>query len=194
MKTPCRALSQYKVVPAGTAASLRLSSGQIGLLRQMARESRTGFMMPRFQRKIDQSNGTLALFSGPKGAGKMLAAKTMSRELGFSIYRVSLNSVVTTSIGETEKNLARLLKTAETKMSVLMLDDADALFGKRGAVKDSHDRYANLETNYFLERLQAYPGLVIVVSNHNVQLDSALGCFFKYHLVFTPPSVPPVKR
>jgi len=160
----------------------------------MARESRTGFMMPRFQRKTDKSNGILALFSGPKGTGKMLAAETMSRELGFSIYRVPLNSVVTTSIGETEKNLAQLLKTAEMKKSVLMLDEADALFGKRSEVKDSHDRYANIETNYLLERLQSYPGLVILVSNHNVQLDSALGCFFKYHLVFTPPSVPPVKR
>ena len=160
----------------------------------MARESRTGFMMPRFQRETDQSNGTLVLFSGSKGTGKMLAAETMSRELGFSIYRVPLNSVVSTFIGETEKNLARLLKTAEMKKSVLMVDEADALFGKRGEVKDSHDRYANIATNYLLERLQAYPGLVILVSNHNVQLDSALGCFFTYHVAFTPPAIPPVKR
>lgn len=125
----------------------------------------------------------------------MLAAETMSRELGFSIYRVSLNSVVTKFIGETEKNLARLLKTAEMKKAVLVVDEADALFGKRGEVKDSHDRYANIETNYLLERLQGYPGLVILISNRKVQLDSTLGCFFKYHLEFTPPrAVPPVKR
>ena len=195
MAKSCSPSIHYKLIPAGTGAGLRLSSGQIGLLRQIARDSRTGFMVPLFQRKTETSHGTLVLFSGPRGTGKMMAAEIVSRELGFSIYRMSLNQVVSKYIGETEKNLARLLQTAEMKKAVLLFDEADALFGKRSEVKDSHDRYANIETNYLLEKLQSYPGLVIMISNRKVDLDSASGCFLKYHLEFSPPLPPlPLKR
>lgn len=195
MAKSCSPSIHYKLVPAGTGAGLRLSSGQIGLLRQIARDSRTGFMAPRFQKPPETSRGTLVLFSGPKGTGKTMAAEMVSRELGFSIYRGLLTQVVSKYIGETEKNLARLLKTAEMKKAVLLFDEADALFGKHSEVKDSQDRYANMETNYLLEKLQSYPGLVILISNQKVNLDSALGCFLKYHLEFSPPlPTPPLKR
>jgi len=187
MANPCSPFTSKNLVPAGTGSGLRFSSGQIGLLRQMARESRTGFMVPSFRKRPESSQGTLALFSGPNGTGKTMAAEIMARELGFSIYRVNLSQVVTKYIGETEKNLARVMKTAEMKKSVLLFDEADALFGKRSEVKDSHDRYANMEISYVLEKLKPYPGLVILVSNQQVDLDPQLGCFLKYHLNFSPP-------
>ncbi|MGD9851828.1 MAG: ATP-binding protein [Nitrospirales bacterium] len=195
MAKPCSPSTHERFVPAGTGAGLRLSSGQIGFLRQMARDSRTGFMVPRFQRNRPSSEGTLALFSGPKGTGKTMAAQTVARELGFSIYRVALSQVASKYIGETEKNLARLLETAEKKKAVLLFDEADALFGKRTAVKDSHDRYANLEVSHWLERLKSYPGLVILVSNQKVEIDPQAGCYLKYILEFSlPPSAPQLKR
>jgi SpoVK/Ycf46/Vps4 family AAA+-type ATPase len=156
----------------------------------MARESRTGFMAPRFRKQSETSQGTLALFSGPSGTGKTMAAEIMAREFGFSLYRMNLNQVVSKYIGETEKNLARMLKTAEMKKAVLLFDEADALFGKRSEVKDSHDRYANIEVSYLLEKLKSYPGLVILVSNQKVDLDPQVRCFLKYHLEFSPPLLP----
>lgn len=191
MANPCFPSNRQTFVPAGTGPGLRLSSGQIGFLRQMGRDSRTGFMVPRFQRKAESSGGTLALFYGPKGTGKTLAAQTVARELGFAIYRVVLTQVVGKYIGETEKNLTRLLQKAEMKKAVLLFDEADALFGKRSAIKDSHDRYANLEVSYLLERLKSYPGLVILVSNQKVEVDSRAGCYLKYILEFSPPPSPP---
>lgn len=195
MANSCSPPTRQTFIPPGTGDGLRLSSGQIGFLRQMARDSRTGFMVPRFQRGRESSEGTLALFSGPKGTGKTMAAQVVARELGFSIYRVALKQVVSTYIGETEKNLARLLQTAEMKKAVLLFDEADALFGKRSGVKDSHDRYANMEVGYLLERLKSYPGLVILVSNRKVEVDSHAGCYLKYIVEFSlPPSAPQLKR
>lgn len=194
MANPCSPATSNNLVPAGAGSRLRFSSGQIGLLRQMARESRTGFMVPPFQKKFATSQGTLALFSGPQGTGKTMAAAIMSRELGFSIYRVDLSQVVSKYIGETEKNLARVLKTAEMKKAVLLFDEADALFGKRSAVKDSHDRYANIEVNYLLERVKSYPGLVILVSNQQVELAPHMRCLLKYHLNFSSSPSPHPKR
>ena len=187
MPEPCAPSNRQRFVPAGTGAGLRLSSGQIGFLRQMGRDSRTGFMVPRFQRKGKSTGGTLALFYGPKGTGKTMAAQTVARELGFSIYRVALTQVVSKYIGETEKNLDRLLQKAEMKKAVLLFDEADALFGKRSSVKDSHDRYANMEVSYLLERLKTYPGLVILVSNQKIEVDPRSGCYLKYILEFSLP-------
>jgi SpoVK/Ycf46/Vps4 family AAA+-type ATPase len=189
MANPCPPFTSKNLVPAGTGSGLRFSSGQIGLLKQMAQESRAGFMAPRLRNKSEAAQGTLALFSGPPGTGKTMAADIVARELGLSVYRVNLNQVMSMFIGETEKNLARVLKTAETKKAVLLFDEADALFGKRSEVKDSHDRYANIEVSYVLERLKSYPGLVILASNQQVDLDPQVGCFLKYHLNFSlPPS------
>jgi SpoVK/Ycf46/Vps4 family AAA+-type ATPase len=187
MANQCPPSTHRKLVPEGTGSSLGFSSEQIGLLRQMAQESRTRFMVPRLRNKSAASEGNLALFSGPRGTGKTMAAEIVARELGLSMYRVNLNQVVSKYIGETEKNLARVLKTAETKKAVLLFDEADALFGKRSEVKDSHDRYANIEVSYLMEKLKSYPGLVILVSNQKVDLDPQVGCFLKYHLNFSPP-------
>lgn len=195
MANPCLPSTPHNLVLEGTRSDLKFSSGQIGLLKQMARESRPGFSVPRLRNKSAADQGTLALFSGPRGTGKMMAANIVARELGVSVYRVNLNQVVSRYIGETEKNLALVLKTAERKRAVLLFDEADALLGKRSEVKDSHDRYANIEVSYVLERLNSYPGLVILAFHQQVDLDPQVGCFLKYHLKFSSPlSSPNLKR
>lgn len=170
MAKHCPPSTHRKLVPEGTGSSLRFSNEQIGLLKQMTQESRTRFMMPHLRNKSAASEGNLALLSGPHGIGKTMAADMSARELGVSMYRVNLNQVVSKYIGETEKNLARVLITAETKKAVLLFDEADALFGKRGEVKNSHDPYANIEVSYLMEKLKSYPGLVILVSNQQIDL------------------------
>ena len=116
-----------------------------------------------------------------------MAAKMIARELRTSLYRVSLNNVVSKYIGETEKNLARVFETAQKKGWVLFFDEADALLGKRSDVKDSHDRYANLEVSYLLAKIEAYRGLVILTSNRKVEIDHSIACRVKYLLEFSPP-------
>jgi SpoVK/Ycf46/Vps4 family AAA+-type ATPase len=111
------------------------------------------------------SPGLVALFHGAAGTGKTLAAHVLAQALGRDILRVDLAQVVSKYIGETEKNLAALLDRAERTGSVLFLDEADALFGKRTDVKDAHDRYANVDIAYLLQRIEAYEGLVILATN-----------------------------
>jgi AAA+ superfamily predicted ATPase len=117
--------------------------------------------------------GISALFSGPSGTGKTMAAEVLSRELGLDLYRIDLSAVVSKYIGETEKNLRRIFDAAESGGAVLLFDEADALFGKRSEVKDSHDRYANIEVSYLLQRVEAYRGLAILTTNLKHALDSA---------------------
>lgn len=119
-------------------------------------------------------SGTMALFAGPSGTGKTMSAEVLAAETGRDVYRIDLASVVSKYIGETEKNLDRVLETAAAKDVVLLFDEADALFGQRTDVRDAHDRYANADTNYLLQRIEQYPGLVILISNHKSDLDEAL--------------------
>lgn len=117
--------------------------------------------------------GVRALFEGPSGTGKTLAARVLASLLGVDLYRVDLAAVVNKYIGETEKNLGRVLARAEDLDVVLLLDEGDALLGKRTDVKSSNDRYANLETNYLLQRLESYAGIVIVTTNAARHIDPA---------------------
>ncbi len=117
--------------------------------------------------------GVTALFAGPSGTGKTLAAEVLASELGLDLYRIDLSQVVSKYIGETEKNLARLFDAAEASGAVLLFDEADALFGKRSEVKDSHDRYANIEVSYLLQRMESYRGLAILATNLKSALDPA---------------------
>jgi ATP-dependent 26S proteasome regulatory subunit len=117
--------------------------------------------------------GISALFTGPSGTGKTLAAEILANELRLDLYRIDLSSVVSKYIGETEKNLRRVFDAAEDGGAILLFDEADALFGKRSEVKDSHDRYANVEVSYLLQRMEAYRGLAILTSNMKSALDPA---------------------
>ncbi|OGB18812.1 MAG: AAA family ATPase [Burkholderiales bacterium RIFCSPHIGHO2_12_FULL_67_38] len=117
--------------------------------------------------------GIAALFAGESGTGKTLAAEVLANELHLDLYRIDLSAVVSKYIGETEKNLARVFDVAEDSGAVLLFDEADALFGKRSEVKDSHDRYANIEVSYLLQRMEAYRGLAILTTNQKTALDPA---------------------
>jgi len=126
-----------------------------------------------FDRKLPNGKGLAMLFTGAPGTGKTLAASVIARELGLELYQVDLASVVSKWLGETEKHLGRIFDEAERGHAVLLFDEADALFGKRSEVHDAHDRYANLETSYLLQRIEAHDGIVILASNFRRNLDEA---------------------
>src|SRR5205823_4903551 len=117
--------------------------------------------------------GITALFTGPSGTGKTMAAEIIAGELRLDLYRIDLSQVVNKYIGETEKNLRRVFDAAEAGGAVLLFDEADALFGKRSEIRDSHDRYANLEISYLLQRMESYRGLAILTTNMKSALDKA---------------------
>ena len=116
---------------------------------------------------------TITLFSGPTGKGKAMTAEVLARELKLDLYRVDLSAVISKYIGETEKNLKRVFAAAEKCKAILFFDEADALFGKRSEVKDSHDRYANIGAEHLLKRMEDYAGLVILTTNMIKNIDEA---------------------
>ncbi|HYK05705.1 MAG TPA: ATP-binding protein [Thermoanaerobaculia bacterium] len=126
-----------------------------------------------FSRTSRRGLGISALFAGASGTGKTLAAEVLAGELCLDLYRIDLSSVVNKYIGETEKNLRRVFDGAEGGGAILFFDEADALFGKRAEVRDSHDRYANIEINYLLQRMESYRGLAILATNRKADLDPA---------------------
>lgn len=126
-----------------------------------------------FGERLPRGRGISALFSGPSGTGKTMAAEILANELQLDLFRIDLAGVVSKYIGETEKNLRNVFDAAEESGAILFFDEADALFGKRTEVKDSHDRYANIEVNYLLQRMEDYRGLAILCTNRRSALDRA---------------------
>lgn len=126
-----------------------------------------------FQNFSSRGLGITVLFSGSSGTGKTMAAEVIANQLGLDLFRIDLSAVVSKYIGETEKNLHKLFDAAEDGGIILFFDEADALFGKRTEVKDSHDRYANIEINYLLQRMESYRGLAILATNMREALDQA---------------------
>jgi hypothetical protein len=126
-----------------------------------------------FAQKSSRGLGITALFYGDSGTGKTMAAEVLANQFRLDLYRIDLSAVVSKYIGETEKNLARIFDAAETGGVILLFDEADALFGKRSEVKDSHDRHANVEVSYLLQRMEAYQGLAILTTNLKDALDNA---------------------
>ncbi|CAG1003734.1 ATP-dependent zinc metalloprotease FtsH [Myxococcaceae bacterium] len=126
-----------------------------------------------FDRKLTLGKGLNILFSGPSGTGKTLSAEVLAGELGFDLYQIDLATVVSKYIGETEKNLDRIFREARDSNAILFFDEADALFGKRSEVKDAHDRYANIETAYLLQKMEEYEGIVILATNLRKNMDEA---------------------
>jgi SpoVK/Ycf46/Vps4 family AAA+-type ATPase len=131
--------------------------------------------------------GISALFSGPSGTGKTLAAEVLATELKLDLYRIDLSSVVSKYIGETEKNLKQVFDAAESGGVLLLFDEADALFGKRAEVKDSHDRYANIEVGYLLQRMESFQGLAILTTNAKSALDKAFQRRLRFSVDFPFP-------
>jgi AAA+ superfamily predicted ATPase len=126
-----------------------------------------------FNKRMSLGKGLNILFAGPSGTGKTMSAEIIANELGMELYKIDLSTVVSKYIGETEKNLARVFTEAETSNAILFFDEADALFGKRSEVRDSHDRYANLEISYLLQRMEEYDGVAILATNLRKNMDDA---------------------
>jgi hypothetical protein len=157
-------------------ADIVLPAPQMSILQTIAQHLRQRTRVYDDWGFAEQSNrglGLSALFTGPSGTGKTLAAEILANELRLDLFRIDLSAVVSKYIGETEKNLRRVFDAAEEGGAVLLFDEADALFGKRSEVKDSHDRYANVEISYLLQRMEAYRGLAILTTNMKEALDPA---------------------
>ncbi|MDJ1183043.1 ATP-binding protein [Roseofilum casamattae] len=142
-----------------------------------------------FARKSGRGLGISALFAGPSGTGKTTAAEVLANTLELDLYKIDLSSVVSKYIGETEKNLRRVFDAAESGGTILLFDEADALFGKRSEVKDSHDRHANIEVSYLLQRMEAYQGLAILTTNLKGALDNAFMRRIRFVIQFSFPDV-----
>jgi AAA+ superfamily predicted ATPase len=140
-----------------------------------------------FGRKHTLGKGTNILFTGPSGTGKTMAAGIIASHLGLDLYKVDLSTVVSKYIGETEKNLNRLFVEAETANAVLFFDEADAIFGRRSEVKDAHDRYANIEVNYLLQKMEEQEGIVVLATNMSKNMDEAFVRRLQFTVVFPFP-------
>jgi SpoVK/Ycf46/Vps4 family AAA+-type ATPase len=140
-----------------------------------------------FAAKSQRGLGLGALFHGPSGVGKTMAAEVLASELQLDLYHIDLSRVVSKYIGETEKNLGRVFDAAEENGAILLFDEADSLFGARSEVKDSHDRYANIEVSYLLQRMEAYRGLAILTTNMRAALDPAFLRRLRFTVAFPFP-------
>ncbi len=171
------------VLPADATAQLREICEQVRHRAQV-------FETWGFDEKLSLGRGLNALFAGPSGTGKTMAAAIMARELGLDLYKIDLSGVVSKYIGETEKNLARVFAEAEATSAILFFDEADALFGKRSEVKDAHDRYANVETSYLLQRMEEYDGISILATNLRRNMDDAFVRRIAFVVQFPVPEEP----
>jgi ATPase family associated with various cellular activities (AAA)/Winged helix domain, variant len=174
-RVPLEGLAE-RIDPAATWDDLVLPVGHRALLREIVLHVRHRTQVYErwgFGARTSRGLGVTALFTGESGTGKTLAAEVLARELGLDLYRIDLAATVSKYIGETEKNLRRVFDAAEASGAVLLFDEADALFGKRGEVKDGHDRYANLEVAYLLQRMESYRGLAILTTNLRSNVDRA---------------------
>lgn len=153
-------------LPAQEEAQLRQIAAQVGWRDKVYDDY-------GFRERMNRGLGISVLFAGESGTGKTMAAEVIANELALMLYRIDLSAVVSKYIGETEKNLRKLFDAAEDGGAILFFDEADALFGKRSEVRDSHDRYANIEVNYLLQRIESYQGLAILATNMKSALDGA---------------------
>jgi SpoVK/Ycf46/Vps4 family AAA+-type ATPase len=155
---------------------LDLPQEQIALLHKIVdhvKQCNSVFEGLRSHKQKKEGVATSALFTGGSGTGKTMAAEVIANTLHRELYRIDLSAVVNKYIGETEKNLGKLFDTADGSAAILLFDEADALFGKRSGIKDSHDRYANIESSYLLQRIESFRGLVILATNNKESLDDA---------------------
>jgi SpoVK/Ycf46/Vps4 family AAA+-type ATPase len=152
-----------------------------------ARERLVVWDDPELRRLFPLGTGLLALFCGPPGTGKTMAAQVIARELSLDLYRIDLATVVSKYVGETARNLDRVLAHAARMDVVLFFDEADALFGKRTDIRDAHDRYANTDTNYLLQAVEGYPGIALLATNRKGNVDAAFLRRLRHVLEFPAP-------
>lgn len=174
-----------------------LPEQEAGLLRQITAQVQVRARVYDdwgFRARMNRGLGISALFAGDSGTGKTMAVEVLANALKLDLYRIDLSAVVSKYIGETEKNLRQVFDAAEDGGAILFFDEADAIFGKRSEVKDSHDRYANIEINYLLQRMEAYRGLAILATNMKSVLDSAFMRRLRFIVNFPFPGVAERKR
>jgi len=174
----------HKIEPVATWDDIVLPDDALAQLRELCQRTARGPQVLGawgFGRRLSRGKGSNALFAGSSGTGKTMAAEIVAGELGLDLYMIDLAGVVSKWIGETEKNLDRIFRAAEDANAILFFDEADALFGKRSEVRDSHDRYANLEISYLLQKIEQYDGVAILATNLRQHLDEA----FVRRLAFT---------
>jgi SpoVK/Ycf46/Vps4 family AAA+-type ATPase len=147
-----------------------------------------------FGSRLGYGTGLGVLFSGPPGTGKTMAAEVLAHELDVDLYKIDLSGVVSKYIGETEKNLARIFAEASSGNAILFFDEADALFGKRTEVSDAHDRYANIETSYLLQRIEEYEGVVVLATNLRQNIDEAFTRRIRFVVEFPFPEADDRRR
>ncbi|MGH3943124.1 MAG: ATP-binding protein [Pseudonocardiaceae bacterium] len=183
LTTACRLQSNRKlaalaqhITPHYTWDDIVLPADRMEQLREISNQVRYRAMVYEdwgFQRKVAGGRGLCVLFAGPPGTGKTMAADVLANDLGLDLYKIDLSTVVSKFIGETEKNLARIFAEAASSNAILFFDEADALFGKRTQVRDAHDRYANLEISYLLQKMEEHEGVVILATNLRKNMDEA---------------------
>ncbi|NEQ29966.1 MAG: ATP-binding protein [Leptolyngbya sp. SIO4C5] len=181
-----------RLLPTATWRDLVLPEREQQMLQEIAaqvRQQAKVYDTWAFSRRGGAGLGIGALFVGPSGTGKTLAAEVLAHELRLDLYRIDLSQVVSKYIGETEKNLRQVFDAAEAGGAILLFDEADALFGKRSEVKDAHDRYANIEVSYLLQRMEAYRGLAILTTNLKKSIDTAFLRRLRFLVQFPFPDV-----
>jgi hypothetical protein len=165
-----------KITPRYDWEDIILPADQIAILRELVSTVRQRLKVLEewgLGKKLASSGAVTVLFAGPPGTGKTMSAEVIARDLGLDLYKIDLSSLVSKYIGETEKNLERIFTEAQSSNAILFFDEADAIFGKRSGVKDAHDRYANLEISYLLQRMESYDGVTILATNLRSNLDEA---------------------
>jgi Winged helix domain, variant/ATPase family associated with various cellular activities (AAA) len=195
--TACRAHSNQKlstlalkVQPKFTWSDIVLPKEQIAQLREIVNAVKYRHLVYGdwgFERKLSLGKGLNILFAGTSGTGKTMAAEIIAHEWALDLYKIDLSQVVSKYIGETEKNLDRVFHEAQTSNAVLFFDEADALFGKRSEVKDAHDRYANIEIGYLLQKMEEYEGVAILATNWRANLDEAFARRLQFVVEFPFP-------
>jgi SpoVK/Ycf46/Vps4 family AAA+-type ATPase len=141
-----------------------------------------------FAAELPYGRGVSAILAGPPGTGKTMVAQLLAHELGYDLYRIDLSQVVNKYIGETEKNLSRIFDEAETSHAILFFDEADSLFAKRTSVTSANDRYANLEVNYLLQRMEGHEGIVVMTTNSENSIDRAFLRRIRFRVRFPAPT------
>lgn len=179
-----------KVKPRYTWEDIVLPPDKLNQLQEMYNYIRYKFLVYYqwgFDTKFSLGKGLNALFAGSSGTGKTMASEIIANQLNMDLYKIDLSAVVSKYIGETEKNLNKIFKEAETANGILLFDEADALFGKRSEVRDAHDRYANIETNYLLQKMEEHEGIAILTTNFRKNIDDAFTRRFHFVVDFPFP-------